>query len=436
MPADESIFHVQLETQNRSLMNEVTSWSIDSDYLTTTDGFEFSCYSPDPSKVRGLEMEAVELKVNGHSQLIGRIDSSRIGHKGGEVSYQGRDYLADMVECAIDPRVTITEEMDIFAAITAVSGTVGIDTVVSDSDFAMRNIRTGKSIAGGAGRDFLTLEAGEIKPNHGMSQMGFLSRIVSRHGATIQPANARNTVHVTEPNYSQPTSYKLQRKLGNVTTGNNILRGVASRDFSRFPTYTLFSGSQAKPAQQSVGTHSHVGIGISTDIALKALGVDKLYALAGGLFKAPSRSKQDDGTRKYDTATAATGFAPSAEDVILGHCHIGRRLPADGPHDPLKLYRLLAVREKTCKNQEQLDRLAVREVGERLKDVLVYEVEVQGHTDPASGAIWSVDTMVDVLDEECDIAEPLWIASRRLSYDPTAGARTSMTLWRPGAFIT
>lgn len=426
---EESSLVVKLEIKGSELEREISSWSIDSDYLTTTDGFEFTCFSSDKSKVRGLELEPVELIVSGASQLIGRIETSTVGSSGGAVTYHGRDYLSGLVGCAIDPRVEITESMDLASVITLVAGTVGIDTVLSDSDLAMRNIRTGSSIAGGAGRDFMSLEAGEIKPPHGSSQMSYLSRIVARHGATIQPANSRNSVLVTEPNYSQPNSYRLQRKTGENTTGNNVISGRATRDFSSFPTHALYSGNQARPAKQTKSTSTQLGVGTDSDIALKGNGTQQSGSLASGVFKSGGPVE-----RNYN-ALFATGFAPSAESLILASCHIGRRLPNQN-HDPLKLYRLLAVREAACKNQEQLDRLAVREVGELLKSVLIYEVEVAGHFDRNTGAIWSVDTMVDVLDEECDIAEPMWIASRRLSYDSSSGARTSMTLWRPGAFIT
>ena len=438
MADNDSILLVQLETQDRAILNEITSWSIDSDFLTTTDGFEFSCFSQaDPGSVRGLELEPVELKVNGHSQVLGRVEASTMGHKGGEIRYTGRDYLSALVDCSVDPRVAIKEEMSLFAAFTEVTSTVGIDTVFSTGDLAMRNIRTGRSIAGSSGRDFKAFKAEEIKPNHGVSMMGYLSRIAARHGGTIQPANTRSAIMIAEPDYSQEVSGKIQRRLGS-PDGNNVVRGVARRDFSRFPTYTMFSGSQAQKAKAAVPNHSHIGVGEDPGFDLTEIGPDH-YKLVDGVFSKKSGgsgggSKGSGG--KYDTATAATGFAPSAEEVILANCHIGRRLPSDGAGDPLKLYRLLAVRDKTCRNQDQVDRLAVRQVGERLKGLLVYEVEVRGHVDPSTGAIWSVDTMIDVQDEECGIAEALWVARRRLSYSPTEGARTSMTLWRPGAFVT
>ncbi len=433
MPSvDESTLRVQLELQGRSLTSEVKSWSIESDYLTSTDGFSFTCYAQDFAQVRGLEMQPVELKVNDSSQLLGRIEKSTIGTDGSAVTYEGRDYLADLVECSVDPAAKIKEGMDLFAAITAIAGPVGIDTVLSDGDLALRNIRTGKSIAGGAGKEFQKLKAEEIDPDYGDTIFGFLAPIVARHGATIQPANSRNAVLLTSPNYTQPASYKVQRKLGDAA-GNNVIRGTASRDFSRFPTYTLFNGSQTRPAQPITPTSAPIAIGVQTGFVLAAAP----FGFPANIFRRPNKPKRPTSTTKtYSTADAAAGFAPSAEDIILDACHIGRRKPQDGTGDPLKMYRLLAVRDDKSRTQEQLERVAVRRFSERIKEILVYDVEVQGHVDPNTGAIWSVDTIVDVVDEVCDIAEPLWIAQRTLKFDDSAGATTSLTCWRPGTFLT
>ena len=432
---DESIFLVNLETRGRSMMTEIKSWEIDSDYLTTTDGFSFDCFSKDRNVVMGLEMEPVELFVNGQSQMIGRIGGSTTGETGLAVSYRGRDYLSAMVECDIDPTVTITKEMDLFAAITYVSGTVGIDTVLSESDLALRNIRTGKSIAGGAGKEFQTLKAEDVKPDFGTKQFAFLSEIVARHGATIQPANSRNAVILATPNYSQAPSYRLQRLLGERGSGNNIVRGIANTDYESFPTYTMFNGNQAAVGRVATATKANVAIG--DDLAFLDWRPGDKVSFSDKVFSSQTSNSRKRNTlgKTYDTNDAASGIAQDSADIILANSHIGRRKPNEGTGDSLKWYNLLAIRDKQSRNQAQLERAAARTVGERLKGLLVYECDVQGHVDPESGAIWSVDTMVDVVDEVCNIAEPMWIASRRLRYSPTAGATTSMTLWRPGTFL-
>lgn len=438
---EETHLEVRLDLQSR-LIDECTEWEIDSDFLSTTDTFSFTCYSSeDRAKISGLELQPVTLYLRGDEQLIGRIDSSRVGDNGTAITYKGRDYLADMVTCSVDPTVTIKEGTDLAGAITQVASTVGIDTVFSDGDLALRNIRSGRSISGRAGPSFQALKAEDIKPNYGESQFGFLSRIVARHGATIQPANDRRAVMLAAPNYDQSAAYSLQRTLRG-DKDDNVISGVANRDFSNFPTFTLFNGSQARSAEPVTPTSAAIAAGRRVAFMLASATIPGATippgSISDNLFgeSAQTREPKIGTVREFNTAGVGAGFAPAAEDIILGACHVGRRKPSEGTGDPLKLYRLFAVRDDRSKNQAQLERLAVRQVGERLKETLVYTCTVKGHVDPKSGAIWSVDTIADVVDEVCDISEPMWIASRVLKYSESAGATTTLTLWRPGAFLT
>ncbi len=59
---------------------------------------------------------------------------------------------------------------------------------------------------------------------------------------------------------------------------------------------------------------------------------------------------------------------------------------------------------------------------------------MRGHTDPESGAIWSVNTMVEVQDDICGLNENLWIASRTFSNSGGQGAVTDLELWRPNVW--
>lgn len=433
---EESTLEITLELQGRSL-TRAKSWEIDADYLTSTDGFKFDTYAEDLSTVRGLEMQPVTLSVGGNQQLVGRIERSTMGGSGTAISYEGRDYIADMVECAVDPNVMVPEGLDLAGAVTLAAGPVGIDTVVSDSDFALRDIRTGRSVSGGANKDFRVAKASDVKPGYGDGIYSYLNRIVARQGATIQPAGDRNTVALTVPNYGQSASYGIRRRLGETTHANNVVRGTATRDYSSFPTFTIYNGEQTKVSSTAVPTWANIGVGIASDAM--ALGVSAVgganAAVASKLYRPTFRNPGFDGNKRYSTAEAAAGFSPSAADVILGACHIGRRKPTDGTGDPLKMYRLMAHRDADAKNQDQLDRAAVRATAERLKDTLIYNVEVQGHIDSASGLVWSVDTVVDVVDEVCDIGEPMWISRRTLKYSKSSGATTELVCWRPGAFI-
>jgi hypothetical protein len=429
---DTSTLAVQLENQGREL-TRVKSWEIDADYLVSTDGFRFDCYADDLALVRGLEMQPVNLLVGGASQLIGRIDMSTMGTDGLAVSYEGRDYIADMVECAIDPTVTLKERATLESAVTSVAGTVGISKTVSDIDFALRNVRTGKQKGVQGGKDFRALTLADVKPDYGTGQYEFLNRLCARHGCTIQPANARDTVSLTAPNYSQSANYRIVRRIGQGRK-NNVISAQAVRNYGTFPTFLLFNASKTRTGETTVPVTAPIGIGFRSQPIADAIGeAGATTSPLHGLFYVTRAGF--DGTKKYSTAEAAAGFSPSAADVILGACHIGRRKPTEGPHDPRRLYRLMAYRDSESRNQAQIERAAVRAMGEQLKETLSYTVTVQGHIDPESGAVWSIDTIVDVLDEVCDISEPLWIHRRTLRFDETSGATTELHCWRPGAFL-
>jgi prophage tail gpP-like protein len=97
------------------------------------------------------------------------------------------------------------------------------------------------------------------------------------------------------------------------------------------------------------------------------------------------------------------------------------------------LYRLLVYRDENARTAEQIEAAARRCVAERLKDTLYYHATVKGHADPRTGAIWTVDTMVNVDDDVADVHEPLWIESRTLRFG-SGGAETDLVCWRPESF--
>jgi prophage tail gpP-like protein len=76
---------------------------------------------------------------------------------------------------------------------------------------------------------------------------------------------------------------------------------------------------------------------------------------------------------------------------------------------------------------------AFRAIWDRLKDTLLYKATVKGHRDPDSGALWTIDTIVNIQDEVTDVNEPMWIHKRTFRYTPGSGAETDIECWRIGA---
>jgi len=384
----ESTLEIQLERQNRTLTN-ATKWEIDSHFIVATDAFRFTLYSEDQASIDDLECQPVELFVHGASQLTGRIDASELGNTGSAIDYEGRDYIADFTECSVDPRLIFKEGMTLGDVTKAVLEPHGV-TDVSGSSVTMRNVRTGRLNKNEPNPDYNNLTVEDMKPDNGIGCFDFLNRLAARFHATIQPTNSRQKVLITGPNYKQSPLYRLERRRSGGR--NNIVSAVRRRDFSSVPSFVGFSGTRA------------VG-GKPGEPAYRAIQVPS-SARALGLAVAPIL-----------TATMRESEFKRGDEYQYG-----------------KLYRSLVHKDDESRNTSQLEAAAFRALYDRLKSCFVYQVTVQGHKDPDSGAVWAIDTMVEVHDEVCRVFGNFWIVSRTLKFDQDSGATTDLTLWMPGLY--
>ncbi len=346
-------------------------------------------------------MQPVEIRIDGNQQAIGRIDRTEIGDDGTAIMCQCRDYISDMVECNVDPTLKIKEGMTLAQAIIEAAGPVGIVEVLDAEDFALRDVRTGRRVGGEKLPGFKAAKMTEFKPqpNEGIYQ--FCNKMAARFGATIQPTSDRSKIQLTAPHYESDPLYSIvvsdddaQRQ------SNNVLKATASRDFSNFPTFALFTAKNARAGK-----------------------------------------KQTTAAAQIDTIDFinTSRFGQETNRLISDAIVRGRRKPADlrgegGAKLGLgKLYRLLSFRDDQSRNISQAKRAVARAYAERFKNTLIYTCTLRGHSDPLTGGIYSVDTIADVKDEIRNVVTQMWVASRTFRYSATAGATTDLTLWRKGA---
>ncbi len=368
--------------------NRIASWFIDSEFLTSTDAFQFEYVETEqPELLQGLECQPVTLTVGDSAQLVGRIDETDIGGKGACVTCDGRDYLADILESHVDPLVTITEKMTLQAAVKLLCSPSGINVVLGDAS-VMRNARSGRNPrTGKAPPDFLALKLQDLKPESEQGVYESVNKLLARHGCTAQPTLKRNEVNLVAPNYDQEPLYQVRRSRSQ-SGGNRVLSANARRSFARFPTYTIVRG-------QATG-------------------------------EAAKESSPKNTTALIDSAA----LNPETQRVSVP----GRVKPSAHGADPDgRLYRLLYIHDKTGQTKTQVSAAAFRAIYERMKDTLVYSATLRGHQDPDSGAIYTIDTVIDVQDEVAGVQEKLWIHKRRLEYTPQGGAQTKIECWRLGA---
>jgi len=339
-------------------------------------------------------------------QVVGRIDDTMRGDDGLAVTCTGRDYIADLVECNVDPTLVIKEKETLGDVILKTCAPIGITKIAPESDAAVAlDIRTGvprKTRArgntkqgGNRSKPFKDISLEDLKPDIGQGIYEFLNPICLRQGCTIQPTHERNTVLISSPYYEQEPSYQIVRLRHDTGTTNNVIKAVAKRSFSSFPSLVIVQG-QGAPRTGETTSNSQFQI---------------------------------------DTWYEAQQQGGELARILNWITFSGRRKPGTTDELPLdKIYRLNVFRDEKARNQDQIEKAARRLLAEHLKRSLEYRVTLRGHADPVSGALWSHDSIVTVNDDVCDVHEDLWVQARRFSYTESSGPQTELICLRPWSF--
>lgn len=419
----------------------LTEYTIESAYMTSADAFSFTVYDEDANFMRNLDLQPVGIYIDGHLQVRGRIEITEVGQGPGlAVKCSGRDYLGDLVECHVDPALAINDKMKLDQVVKLAAKPVGIDTVSFDAT-PWRNERAGKPIATSLGpRSFQTAPLKDYKANPGEGIFQFLARLCARHGCTVQPTMKRNSLLLGAPDYVQEAGYRVHRTRANPTSAhNNVLKAVARRDYSHFPTIVLVTGKAGSAAAKrttTAATSYKPGV-------LEQIQNSFLNKSFGGNFAVPQKqiaAVMNAATTDIGTEQATT-IPSNIEETIYallpqGVPIISQRIPPKTatPTPVGALYRLFYMRDTLSKDANQVMNAAARAAAERLKDSLQYEITFLGHADPETQRIYAVDTIIDVQDEICNVNEPMWVERVQFNYSQGAGATTTVTCWRPGSF--
>lgn len=403
MPID-SIEHPTFEARfpllKKSLFGQgadgcVESWSLASDFLTPTDAWDLTFVDVDIDPV-WYEMQPVEVYVDGRLQLIGRCDKSRRGSKDGStVQLWGRDYLADMTTCNIDPLLTIKKDMTLQNALLAAMAPAGITSI--DSPLDRNNERTGGT--GGKDIKLTQKQVTDYKPRDMDSIFSWSNRLSARESYTIQCANRREAVVLQGPTYSgKPVGKIAAYKDPAKKIGNNVIDSWADRDFSEIPSYMIGAAQSGR-----------------------------------------AKERRTKSSKIYDMADIVSHLGFTELKQMFAACVAkGRWVP-----DPAQvrdsaqlgyLYRLRHYRDKESRSPAQLNGACARMRAEALKQTLVYEAKLKGSRDPNTGKTWAIDTLVDVDDDRARVHETLWIASRGMSVQRRQGCETQIKCWRPHTF--
>lgn len=85
------------------------------------------------------------------------------------------------------------------------------------------------------------------------------------------------------------------------------------------------------------------------------------------------------------------------------------------------------VTDDESDDKDHADAYARFLLGKALRQAAVYQVTVRGFSDPRTGAVYNVDTVLNVTDEVCGVEGPMWV-ERRVFRKSRAGTFTDLTL--------
>jgi prophage tail gpP-like protein len=187
-------------------------------------------------------------------------------------------------------------------------------------------------------------------------------------------------------------------------------------------TYVLQApNAQQEPIYQIVrqrGALRNVVNVLDYDFEFNTTGRSTIYRVLGRGGGAPVAGS--------DTSAAATGV-------------VGARIGIKGEYvDPemeaIGASRIWVHKDKHATNSKQAEFLARKKAAQEARKGFSLTYTVSGHTVPALAggrAVWTVDTMVNVQDDELGIQGPFWIESVERRRDMGSGTTTKLKLVRP-----
>lgn len=382
-----------LEKTGRVL--RVSEYSVRSDFINAVDSFSFRYFTENTTDLDNLLMQPVTFQVDGRPQVVGRIEADEVGDQGSSIACEGRDYIADLVECNIDPKFILKEGMTLLQAIVDICSPCGITGIAAPG--ARVDARTGMPGAGTQEMHRLTKkDIKDLKPVAGRGIYEVCAEILARFGLTLQPTLSRSSVAVQPPTYDKPAMGRLTRRLGDVSK-NTIVSGSRRRDYSSLPTCAVLTAKQGVPVEKG-----------------GAKGVLSRWNLADGVSDFPEEVKR----------------------ILADAVTVGRREPGISGQIPGgQLYRLLYLQDdKVSKTSEHVSHAMMRAIADRMRSTLSYRCTVRGHTNPATGYTWANDTIMDIDDDMARVHEPLWCHAVTFRGSKKEGPLTDLEFLRPWSY--
>lgn len=356
------IEEAKIVLEDGTQLKQWTSYSIDSDFLTPTDGWSFTVADQRLHIDAAYSMlqpdKRIEIWIDGTLQMTGIIDavdwqSSVDG--GTTCTVTGRDVLRTLCKANIWPgfavkKLTVTEVVERVLGIYYPDNT---PTLFTDNK-ANRQVTglTGSfSPKDRSAMQKKIIESAAAHPNEGAFE--FIARNIRRHGLWMW-ATADGNVVVSGPEYDQEPSYIVSRQRGN--RGANWPTASYRYDRTNVPSYVVVRGKATAKEWEK------------TDV--NASFVDK-----GG---------------------------------------------TEGLIEPAY------IQTDEAKDKEQCGYYAAQEMSRLKENERVYTVTAVGHRDRVTGNMFAIDTLASIDDEFTGVRETMYVAGRTFRKDNSGGTTTEL----------
>lgn len=367
--------------------SDISAWTkvtIRDDYTDPLGDVQLECQPPRAQilayQTKLAKGQQVTLKINGVKQGVYLIQSSpRTVSRDGGVTFspQLHTRLCTPYEGAVDPLISLKSETDtpISTVILSAFAAYGFDRLVSDVSADLMAL-SGKPISGGmAARPIEALKAKELAANDNESAYNFAARVFSRLGVALR-VDADGVLQASTPDYQQAPSNDLVQDFDGSTAGDRFFGEISIEDSNE-----------------------------------------------GQFSECSVRGLRPDDAAETATATPTAIFTASE--------FMPRRPPytsTTAPHKPLRVKDKLATDATRCAS---VARLAL---SLRARKAFSITGTVDGFIS-AKGAVWTVNTVANVVIGVLGIREPMWILSKQMMQDRQGGQRTQLTLLPLGALV-
>lgn len=401
-----------VELQLINAGTSIVAWKeyeVRSHYLTPFDSFHCRIAADHltPLQKAGLQIGAsFRLQVNGHQQMygiIGELAYPASRDTGSELVISGRDKIGQVVDSCVDPSLNFKEGTkleDFLVAVFAPFGYTASDFLVSNEDnrgIISGNVRGVKSSHNKRtfGQPLKSYTLHQTKPYQSESAWRFANRICQRLGLWLHSNADGSKIVASKPDYGQAPIYTIRRSYD---SHNTVLYGEPKFNLEEQPSIIVADGFSGQ---------TNFGFGrLRSYVENPVLSVDNSAVIA----KYPSAKRVE----LKMPGVKATSF-PWARPIFL--------------HDD------------EAKDQRMLDNYVLREMALRMRHTLTFNPTVFGHEaskDPLDGKAtrsnWTVDTMVNVVDDISGINEPMWIIGRVFHKSRGGGTTTELELIRKNSF--